>query len=162
MAGIQKLLKAQSNAASDLFDATADIGTAGLAAITMKVVKFSIDIQTPTIDGTEEQKTVLTNVYQQRFHTGRIEGSAAFQGYIISNKLIGLQSYPLEEVDVKLTLGKHFQTGALHKIAFRMAVERTKIDWARTEVGIPVLIEGKITDRYEATGSYPIAETIAV
>jgi hypothetical protein len=76
--------------------------------------------------------------------------------------LIGLQSYPLEEVDVKLTLGKHLATGVLHKIAFRMAVERTRIDWARTEVGIPVLIEGKITDRYEGTGIHPIAETISL
>jgi hypothetical protein len=161
MAGVQKLLKAQSNAASDLFDALADIGTAAGATITIKVVRFSIDIQTPTIDGTPEQTSALTEVYQERFHTGRIEGAASFQGYIISNQAIGLQSYPLEEVDVKLTLGKHLATGVLHKIAFRMAVERTKIDWARTEVGIPIMIDGRITDRYEATGSYPIAETIA-
>jgi len=161
MAGVQRLLKAQSNAASDLFDAAADIGTDNGKTITLKVVKFSIDIQTPTIDGTPEQTSALTEVYQERFHTGRIEGSASFQGYIISNRVIGLQSYPLEQVDVKLTLGKHLATGVLHKISFRMAVERTKIDWARTEVGIPILIEGKITDRYEAAGSYPIAETIS-
>jgi hypothetical protein len=43
-----------------------------------------------------------------------------------------------------------------------MAVERTKIDWARTEVGIPIMIEGRITDRYEGTGVYPIAETISL
>lgn len=161
MAGVQKLLKAQSNAAADLFDATADIGTAGSETFTLKVVKFSIDIQTPTIDGTPEQPNALTTVYQERFHTGRVEGSAMFQGYVIQNKVVGLQSLPQEQVDVKLALGKNMVSGTVHYISFRMAVERVRIDWARSEVGIPVMLEGKITDRFGGAGSYPIAEVYA-
>ena len=161
MAGVQKLLKTQSNAAADLFDASADIGTAGGKTFTLKVVKFSLDVQTPTVDGTEEQTSVLTSVYQQRFHTGRVEGSAAFQGYIIQNQAVGLQSLPQETVDVKLALGKNMVAGTVHYVSFRMAVERVRIDWARSEVGIPVAIEGKITDRYDGTGSYPVTEAYA-
>lgn len=162
MAGVQKLLKAQSNAALDLFDASADIGTGSGTTIRFKVSKFSIDIQTPTIDGTEEQTSVLTAVYQQRFHTGRVEGTASFEGYLISGVAAGFQNLPSEQVDVKLTLGKHFNDGKLHRISFRMAVERARIDWSRTEVGIPLLLAGRITDRYEGTGTNPIAETVSV
>lgn len=160
MAGTQKLLRAQSNAASDLFDATANIGTDASKTFTLKVTKFSLDIQTPTIDGTPES-TLLTTAYQERFHTGRVEGTASFQGYVIQNRAIGLQSLPEETVDVKLALGKETNLGAVHYVSFRMAVERVKIDWARSEVGIPVLIEGRITDRFGGSGTYPIAEVYA-
>ena len=161
MAGVLKLLKTQSNGDQDLFDATADINKSGTPTLKLKVTQFSIDIKTPTVDGTEEQKSVLTTVYQQRFHTGRVEGDASFQGYIISGSLVGLQNLPVEEVDVKVRIGKHQNDGTVHQVAFRMAVERVKVDWARQAVGIPVAIQGKITDRFEGAGTYPVAETIS-
>lgn len=155
-----KILKSQSNASADFTDATADIGYATNKTLTLKISQFSIDIQTPTVDGTPEKKSAIS-VYQERFHTGRVEGTAAFKGYIIAGELIGINSLPLETVDVKVALGKNFANDQVHRLAFRLAVERTKIDWARTAVGVPVMIEGRITDTFNAGGGTSVAETIS-
>lgn len=132
MAAGFEILNPQSTGGTVL-NATADIGYEAAKSFTLKVTKFTIDVQTPTVDGTEE------NGYQQRFHSGRVEGVASFQGFVIDGRAIGLQTLPDESVSVSVNIGDS------HTIGFTMAIERIRIDWERAAVGVPITIEGRIT-----------------
>lgn len=155
-----EVLKSQSNAGESLTDVSADIGTASGKVITLKITQFSIDIQTPTVDGTPEKTSALA-VHQERFHTGRVEGTAAFKGYIIAGRAVGISNFPQETVDVSIVLGKNFADDTKHRLTFRLAIERTKIDWSRTVVGIPIMIEGRITDTFERGAGTGVSEAIS-
>ena len=149
----------KSNSITDTFEAAADISSENGDAFTMKVTKFDLDIKTPLVDATQETLAAMTSGYSDAHiekYTGRVTGSAAFKGYIIENRVLGLAGLPNEEVDVTFVIGK-VKTGASagnkHQLVFRMAIENIKINWARTSVGIPVVMAGKIVST--------IAETIA-
>lgn len=153
----ENLLK--SNSITDIFEAAADISSSSGDAFTMKVTKFDLDIQTPLVDATQETLAFMTGSYSDAHiekYTGRVTGRAAFKGYIIENRAMGLAGLPNEEVDVEVVIGKVVEgsdAGNKHKLVFRMAIENIKINWARTSVGIPVVMAGKIVST--------IAETIA-
>ena len=168
--GTNKILKAQSNASEALIDATADISAVSGDAFTLKVVKFDLDVQTQVLEATQESDSALgtgTQIpeptpYIKFKHTGKVGGSARLDGYIMSGQALGLNSLPDEEVDVKVYLGKDIATGKKHSVAFRMAIERIQIKWSRQGVGVPVMVMGKITNRFGGTGSNSVSETVAV
>ena len=149
----------RSNSVTDIFEAAADISSSNGDAFTMKVTKFDLDIQTPLVDATQETLAVMTGGYSDAHiekYTGRVTGRAVFKGYIIENRAMGLAGLPNEEVDVEVVIGKVTEgtdVGNKHKLVFRRAIENIKINWARTSVGIPVVMAGKIVST--------IAETIA-
>ena len=153
----ENLLK--SNSITDIFEAAADISSSNGDAFTMKVTKFDLDIQTPLVDATQETLAAMAADYSDAHiekYTGRVTGRVAFKGYVIENRAMGLAGLPNEEVDVEVVIGKVTEgtdAGDKHKLVFRMAIENIKINWARTSVGIPVVMAGKIVST--------IAETIA-
>jgi len=157
MGAAEYLLK--TNSVTDIFEAAADISSTDGDAFTMKVTKFDLDIQTPLVDATQETLATMTGGYSDAHiekYTGRVTGRAVFKGYIIENRVLGLGGLPNEEVDVEVILGKNTHsasTGHKHKLVFRMAIENIKINWARTSVGIPIAVAGKIVST--------ITETIA-
>lgn len=149
----------RSNSVTDIFEAAADISSLDGDTFTMKVTKFDLDIQTPLVDATQETLATMTGSYtdaHKEMYTGRVKGRVSFKGYIIENRAIGLAALPNEDVDVAVVIGKVSEgadTGNKHKLVFKVAIENVKINWSRTEVGVPVAISGKIIST--------IAETIA-
>ena len=150
-------------------DAAAEISAVGGVTFTLKVVKFDLDVRTPVYEATQESDPVsatggLVNEatpYIKFKHTGKVGGSAKLEGLIITNQAIGLNSLPDEEVDVKVYLGKDVATGNKHSVAFRLAIEQIQIRWSRQQVGVPVVIAGKITNRFGDTGSNSVLEAVA-
>jgi hypothetical protein len=42
-----------------------------------------------------------------------------------------------------------------------MAIEQLQIRWSRQQVGVPVVVVGKITNRFGNTGSNSVLEAVA-
>lgn len=149
-------------------DAAAEISGVAGDTFTLKIVKFDLDVRTPLLEATQESdpSVVVGQVneatpYIKYKHTGKVGGTARFEGLILGGHALGLNSLPDEEVDVKLYLGKKISTGVKHSVAFRLAIEQVQIKWSRQQVGVPVMIMGKITNRFNNTGSNSVLETVA-
>jgi len=167
MTSKQTLLKASGN--SDVMESEAELSTSNGDTISMKVTAFDLDVRTPSIDATQETLASMGSGYSDNsiaLYTGKITGSAKFQGYIINGVPLGFQNLPDEKLDVSICIGiisVASSAGQKHRIKFRLAVEAIQMKWARTNVGIPVTIAGKISGIFgsDETGGHPIAETIA-
>jgi hypothetical protein len=169
LSGTNAILKAQSNADAALLDAAAEISAVGGDTFTLKVVKFDLDVRTPLLEATQEADSAVSSgglsnestPYIKYKHTGKVGGTAKLEGLIVTNQAVGLNSLPDEEVDVKVYLGKDVATGNKHSVAFRMAIEQLQIRWSRQQVGVPVVVVGKITNRFGNTGSNSVLEAVA-
>jgi len=168
LSGTNAILKAQSNAADALMDGAAEIIAVSGDIFTLKILKFDLNVQTPVYEGTQESDTAVggggliteATPYIKFKHTGKVGGTAKLEGLIIANQPVGLNSLPDEEVDVKIYLGKDVASGNKHSIAFRLAIEQFQIRWSRQQVGVPVVISGKITNRFGNTGSNSVLEAV--
>tara|TARA_S200002703_G_C3785150_1_gene242041 strand:+ start:569 stop:940 length:372 start_codon:yes stop_codon:yes gene_type:complete len=123
---------------------------------------MSLDVQTPVIDATPEiTGSGLVVPQQPRIrHTGKVGGSITLNGLTIDNSVIGLGSLPAEDMDVKITLGET-SAGTAHSLEVRMTITSLKVNWARSEVGVPVSIVGAITSYVDGGTLMGAKETIA-
>ena len=138
------ILKAKTGTTAVL-DATSDISSGTISTITIKLVSYEMDIQTPVMDATPEVTgTPLTTPPSRFRHLDRVTGSITLRGFILDGKEVGLNNLPLEDVDVKITSGIDAGGGA-HVFSARLTITRVRIRWDKRNVGVPVDITGAIT-----------------
>tara|TARA_Y100000004_G_scaffold197396_1_gene271835 strand:- start:6167 stop:6667 length:501 start_codon:yes stop_codon:yes gene_type:complete len=163
------ILKTNSYSAEALFDTGSELSAVSGDTFTLKVIKFDIETRTPLIEATQESDpTAAASVtatpeatpYIKFKHTGKVGGTARFEGLTIADTALGISALPDEEVDVKVFLGIS-GGGKKHSLSFRMAIEQVRVQWSRQNVGVPVTIVGKITNRFGNTGSNSVLETVA-